>query len=51
MAYLQKNSANNRTRRLVLEAFDKLAESERFKDEMPKRISAFEVPKAISAVV
>ena len=33
-----------RTRRLVLEAFDKLAESPRFRDEMPKRVSAFETP-------
>jgi hypothetical protein len=40
-----KRVGEYRTRRLVLEAFDKLAESERFKDEMPKRISAFEVPK------
>jgi len=29
-----------RTRRLVLEAFDKLAESPRFRDEMPRRVSA-----------
>jgi len=34
-----------RTQSLVLEAFDKLAESPRFRDEMPKRVSAFEVPK------
>jgi hypothetical protein len=33
-----------RTRRLVLEAFDTLAESPRFRDEMPKRVSAFETP-------
>jgi hypothetical protein len=33
-----------RTRRLVLEAFDKLADSPRFHDEMPKRISALENP-------
>jgi hypothetical protein len=32
-----------RTRRLVLEAFDKLAGSPRFRDEMPKRVSAFDV--------
>jgi hypothetical protein len=31
-----------RTRRLVLEAFDKLAATPRFRDEMPKRVSAFE---------
>lgn len=34
-----------RTRRLVLEAFDKLAEWPRFCDEVPKRVSAFEAPK------
>lgn len=34
-----------RTRRLVLESFDKLAESPRFRDEMPKRESAFAVPE------
>jgi hypothetical protein len=32
-----------RTRRLVLEAFDKLADSPRFQDEMPKRISALKI--------
>ena len=33
-----------RTRRLVMEAFDKLAESPRFRDEMPNRTSALEIP-------
>jgi len=33
------------TRRLVLEEFDKLAESPRFRDEMPTRESALEIPK------
>jgi hypothetical protein len=33
-----------RTRRLVLEAFDKLADSPRFRDEMPKRTSALSIP-------
>lgn len=33
-----------RTRRLVLEAFDKLAESPRFRDEMPKHTSALQIP-------
>jgi hypothetical protein len=33
-----------RTRRLVLEAFDKLAETDRFRGEMASRKSAFEVP-------
>jgi hypothetical protein len=40
-----KQHGEYRTQRLVLEAFDKLAESPRFRDEMPKRVSAFEVPK------
>lgn len=35
-----------RTRRLVLEAFDKFAESPRFRDELPHRRSAFDLPKA-----
>jgi hypothetical protein len=39
----QKEYGEYRTRRLVLEAFDKLAESPRFRDEMPKRRSVFEV--------
>jgi hypothetical protein len=39
-----KEHGEYRTQRLVLEAFDKLAESPRFRDEMPKRVSAFEVP-------
>jgi hypothetical protein len=43
----EKEFGEYRTRRLVLEAFDKLAESPRFRDEMPKRVSAFEVPKTI----
>jgi hypothetical protein len=34
-----------RTQRLVLTAFDELAASPRFRDEMSKRVSAFEVPK------
>lgn len=33
-----------RTRRLVLEAFEKLAASPRFRDEMVKRTSALEIP-------
>jgi hypothetical protein len=36
----EKQYGEYRTRRLVLEAFDKLAESPRFKDDMPKRTSA-----------
>ena len=44
-----KEHGEYRTERLVLEAFDKLAESPRFNDEVPKRISAFEVPKQAKA--
>jgi hypothetical protein len=44
-----KEYGEYRTQRLVLEAFDKLADSPRFRDEMPNRISAFEVPKISSA--
>jgi hypothetical protein len=40
-----------RTRRLVLEAFDKLADSPRFRDEMSKRVSAFELPNKQPALV
>jgi len=40
-----------RTRRLVLEAFDKLAESPRFRDEMSKRVSAFELQTKQSIAV
>jgi hypothetical protein len=39
-----------RTERLVLEAFDKLALSPRFRDEVPKRESAFQLPKETSRV-
>jgi hypothetical protein len=39
-----------RTRRLVLEAFDRLAESSRFRDEMPKRISAFSELRQVAEV-
>lgn len=34
-----------RTKRLVLEAFDALAETDRFRNEMPQRKSSFEVPE------
>lgn len=37
----EKELGEYRTRRLVLEAFDKLAKSPRFSNEMPKRESAF----------
>jgi hypothetical protein len=40
----QKELGEYRTRRLVLEAFDKLAETDRFRNEMASRKSAFEVP-------
>jgi N-6 DNA Methylase len=39
-----KEYGEYRTRRLVLDAFDKLAESPRFRAEMSKRVSAFELP-------
>jgi hypothetical protein len=39
-----KECGEYRTQRLVLEAYDELAESDRFRDEMPKRVSAFENP-------
>ncbi len=45
----EKEFGEYRTRRLVLDAFDRLAESPRFRAEMPKRVSAFEVPKSSSA--
>jgi len=44
-----KEYGEYRTQRLVLEAFDRLADSPRFRDEMPKRVSAFEVPKGQAA--
>jgi hypothetical protein len=39
-----------RTRRLVLEAFDRLAETPRFRDAMPTRESIFSPPATVSAV-
>jgi len=41
----EKEHGEYRTGRLVLEAFDRLAESPRFRDEMPKRESAFSMPE------
>ena len=41
----EKQYDEYRTRRLVLEAFDKLVESPRFLAEMPKRESVFTVPE------
>jgi Eco57I restriction-modification methylase len=41
----EKESGEYRTRRLVLEAFDKLSESPRFHDEVSKRESAVGVPE------
>jgi hypothetical protein len=40
----EKEIGEYRTRRLVLEAFDKLAESPRFRDEISNRESAIKVP-------
>jgi hypothetical protein len=42
-----KEFGEYRTQRLVLEAFGSLADSPRFRDEMPKRVSAFEGPKKL----
>jgi hypothetical protein len=39
-----KEYGEYRTQRLVLEAYDELATSDRFRDEMPRRVSAIEVP-------
>jgi hypothetical protein len=44
-----KEYGEYRTQRLVLEAFDKLADSPRFRDEMPKRVSAIKVPEPHSS--
>jgi hypothetical protein len=46
----QKEFGEYRTGRLVLEAFDKLAESGRFRDEMLKRLSAFESSRGAAKV-
>jgi hypothetical protein len=45
----EKEHGEYRTGRLVLEAFDRLAESLRFRDEMPTRQSAIVVPHSASA--
>ncbi|MGE5113699.1 MAG: Eco57I restriction-modification methylase domain-containing protein [Acidobacteriaceae bacterium] len=39
-----KEYGEYRTQRLVLGAYDELAKSDRFRDEMPMRVSAIEVP-------
>jgi hypothetical protein len=44
----EKEYGEYRTGRLVLEAFDRLAESPRFRDEMPTRQSAIVVPQSAS---
>jgi hypothetical protein len=44
----EKEYGEYRTQRLVLEAFDKLAESTRFRSEMPKRETAFTLPEQAS---
>jgi hypothetical protein len=46
----QKHLGEYRTRRLVLDAFDNLAETDRFRREMASRKSAFEVPSSKSLV-
>ena len=45
-----KEYGEYRTQRLVLEAFDKLSDSPRFRDEMPTRSSAFEAPKKVVTI-
>jgi hypothetical protein len=47
----EKQFGEYRTRRLVLEAFDKLVESPRFRDETAKRGSAFAMPDSGKAGV
>jgi hypothetical protein len=47
----EKEFGEYRTRRLVLEAFDKLAESPRFREDMSKRESSLEIPKKSAQVV
>jgi len=47
----EKEFGEYRTRRLVLEAFDQLAESPRFRGEMSKRVSAFELLRKQSIAV
>jgi hypothetical protein len=39
----ERELGDYRTRRLVLDAFDKLAESPRFRDEMPRRASVLKI--------
>ena len=45
-----KEYGEYRTQRLVLEAYDELAKSDRFRDEMPHRVSAIEAtPTTVKA--
>ena len=45
-----KEYGEYRTQRLVLEAYDELAKSDRFRDEMPRRVSAIEAtPTTVKA--
>jgi len=46
-----KEYGEYRTQRFVLEAFDELAKSDRFRDEMTKRVSSLEFPNKRSSVV
>jgi hypothetical protein len=46
----QKEYGEYRTQRLVLEAFDKLAESPRFRDGTPKRESVIDASKGHTMV-
>lgn len=47
----EKEYGEYRTRRLVLKAFDRLAGSPRFRDEMPKRKSVLDYPKKLAQSV
>ena len=42
--YEMKKHGEYRTKRFVLKAYDELAKSDRFRDEMPKRVSSIQVP-------
>ena len=45
-----KECGEYRTQRLVLEAYDKLAKSDRFRDEVPKRVSSLVLPNKAASI-
>ena len=45
-----KECGEYRTQRLVLEAYDELAKSDRFRDEIPKRVSSVVLPDRRASV-